>query len=239
MMPANEYEKFHALVYFWIAFYKDGTCLPQFDIDNGRENAFTDIDQSKLDKFGIFPFTAALALNANRMKGFTVAREVGNMPYFLMKLQENQRLIFIRRNKIHIFTYQHCAKCGYEWQWMGGHKEEELTEVRLLIHSNHVMQEYRGKQYALAQCPKCNVFNAIICPDCGTLINEMERQGTKEHYFLCPKCNKEHPRYIQLLEDQLRTLTYILGYQTTIDGKNVKQVMFLNEDGTFTMSDNL
>lgn len=226
-------ETFHALVYFWIAFYKDGTCLPQFDIQTGKENSFVDIDQSRLDKFGIFPFTGALALNANRIKGFVVAREVPNLPYFLMPLKENQRLIFVRRNKIHIFTYQHCEKCGYNWQWMEGHKEEEPTEVGLLVHSNHVVQKFNGKEYGCAQCPKCGSFNAIVCPECGTLINEMEREGTKEHYFMCPKCKEERPRHIQFLEDQLRALFYVLGYQTTVDGKNVKQVIFVYEDGTF------
>lgn len=233
-------ETFHPLVYFWIAFYKDETCLPQFDIESGKENNFTDIDQSKLDRFGIFPFTTTMAFNANRMKGFTVAREIENLPYFIMKLQENQRLIFFRRNKIHIFTYLHCNKCSYDWQWMGGHGEKAKTEIGLLVHSNHIIQEWVGKKYPLAVCPKCGEFNAIVCPDCkDTLINELKKAGSEEHYFKCPKCNKEYIRHIQLLEDSLRALVYIIGYQTTVDGKNSKQVMFISENGTFEMSDNL
>jgi predicted RNA-binding Zn-ribbon protein involved in translation (DUF1610 family) len=228
-------ETFHPLVYFWVAFYKDGTCLLQFDVKTGKGNSFVDIDQNKLDKFGLFPFTTELAFNANRIKGFIVAREVENLSYHIMKLQENQRLIFIRRNKIHVFTFYHCEKCGYNWQWMEGHKEGETTEVGLLIHSNRVEQEFKGKKFPLAQCPKCGAFNAIMCPDCGTLINEMEKPDTKEHYFMCPKCNKEHPRHLKMLEDQLRTMVYILGYQTTVDGKNIKHLMFIDEDGTLEL----
>jgi len=156
-----------------------------------------------------------------------------------MRLKENQRLIFFRRNKVHTFTFQHCDKCGYNWQWMGGHKEGEETEVGLLIFSNHIIQKYNNKDLVCAQCPKCGSFNAIICPDCGTLINEMKRSTSEEHYFMCPKCKKEVPRYIKMFEDQLRTLVYIMGYQVTVDGKNSKQVMFIDENGTVEMDANL
>jgi Zn finger protein HypA/HybF involved in hydrogenase expression len=232
--------QFRPLVYFWIAFYNDETCLPQFDIESGKENNFRDIDQSKLDKFGIFPFTATMALNANRIKGFMVALEVANLPYFIMKLQENQRLIFFRRNKIHTFTYLRCTKCEYDWEFMRGYKEGAKAEIGLTIHSNDIVQEWAGKKYSLAVCPKCGSFNAIVCTDCkDTLINELKRAESEEHYFKCPKCNKEYIRYIKTLEDQLRALVYLVGYQTTVDGRNIKQVMFISEDGTFEMSDSL
>lgn len=237
-MPANEHETFHSLVYFWIAFYKDGSCLPQFDVNTGRENKFTDIEQDNLDKFGLFPFNTSLAVNANMAAGFIVAKEVENLPYFLMPLKENQRLISVRRNYIHVYSYQHCDKCGYEWQWMDGHKKGQVGRVKLVIHNDNVVQEWKGKKYGLAVCPKCGSYNAIICPDCkDTLINELERADSKEHYFKCPKCNKDFPRYVQTLEDTMRMLVYLLGYQTTIEGKNIKHIMFINEDGTVELSD--
>ena len=49
------------LVYFWIAEYTDGVCLPQFDPETGRENRFADIDTSKLRRFGWHPFSAEFA----------------------------------------------------------------------------------------------------------------------------------------------------------------------------------
>jgi len=232
-------EKFHSLVYFWVAFYRDGSCLPQFDVNTGKENSFNDIDQSILDKFGLFPFNTSLAVNANMAAGFVVAKEVENLPYFMMQLKENQRLISVRRNYIHLYIYQHCDKCSYDWQWMGGHKEGEVGKVGLIIHENHIVQEWKGKKYGLAICPKCGSFNSIVCPECkDTLINELEKPNVKEHYFKCPKCNKEYPRYIQTFENTMRILVYLLGYQTTVDGKNVKQIMFIQEDGTFELNEN-
>lgn len=231
-------EEFHPFVFWWIAFYKDGTCLPRFDVNTGIENFFKDIDQTKLDRFGLFPFSASMALLVNVASGKVIAREVENLPYFILKLKDNQRLISVRRCAIHQFDYQHCDKCGYEWQWMMGHKEEE-TEIGFLIHSNHVMQYWEGKAIPCGQCPKCGSFNAVVCPECkDTLINELKRPDSEEHYFKCPKCNKEHPRYIRLLEGSLRAAIYLLGYQTTVDGKNMKQIMFINEDGSFEMNEN-
>jgi Zn finger protein HypA/HybF involved in hydrogenase expression len=231
------YETRHPLVFFWVAFYRSGECLPQFDVQTGRENSFQDIDQIKLDKFGLFPFSPTLILKVNAAAGQIVAREAENLPFFIMKLEEGQRLINLRRNFIHMFSYQHCDKCGFDWQWMMGHKEGEIAEVGLPICSNHVVQKVQGKDKGFAQCPKCGVYNSEVCPDCGTLINEMARPITEEHYFLCPKCNKEHPRYIRNLEDTLRRLIYIMGYQTTIDNKNVKQLMYIQENGIITLKD--
>jgi hypothetical protein len=230
-------ETFHPLVFWWIAFYKDGSCLPQFDLETGKENPFISIDQNKLEKFGLFPFNQSLAIKASMVAKMKVAIVKEGLPYFMMQLKENQRLISIRRNYIHLYIYQHCNKCGYDWQWMSGHKEGEVGKVGLIIHQNNVVQEWKGKKYGLAVCPKCDMFNSIICPECkDTLINELKREDSEEHYFKCPKCNKEYPRYIQTVEDTMRMLIYILGYQTTIDGKNVKHMMFINENGTFEMN---
>ena len=42
------------LVYLWTAEYEDGNKLSQFDPITFKENAFGDIDNSKLKKFGIY-----------------------------------------------------------------------------------------------------------------------------------------------------------------------------------------
>lgn len=230
---------YHSLVLMWIAFYKDGMCLPQFDIETGKMNEFKDIDQANLDRFGLFPINAPLAIKANMSSGFTIVREAENLPYFVMKLQDSQRLIYTRRNYIHVFTYQHCDKCGYEWQWFPTYKDGEETEIGLLAHPNYVLQTWKGKNYPCAQCPKCGSFNAVVCPECNdTLINEIKRvEKADEHFFKCPKCGKEHPRYIRLLEGSKRRLVYLMGHQTTVDGKNVKQIMYINEDGTFELNE--
>jgi predicted RNA-binding Zn-ribbon protein involved in translation (DUF1610 family) len=232
------YEKFHPLIYWWIAFYNDGQCLPQFDVETGKENPFSSIEQDKLEKFGLFPFNAQLTIKANISAGFVVAREL-ELPFFIQKLQKGQRLIYVRRNFIHLFSFQHCNKCEYEWQWMPNRQDREKTEIGLLIHPNQVIQIWNGKTYPCAQCPKCQSYNAVVCPDCkDTLINELKRaEKNDEHYFRCPKCGKEFARHIILLENTIRQLVYLLGYQTTIDGQNKKVIMFINEDGTFELSD--
>lgn len=46
---------------FWIAEYDDGTALPQFDPDTGKENVFSEVDQSRLVRFGWYSFSPKLA----------------------------------------------------------------------------------------------------------------------------------------------------------------------------------
>lgn len=46
---------------FWIAEYDDGTALPQFDPDTGEENLFSEVDQSRLVRFGWYSFPLELA----------------------------------------------------------------------------------------------------------------------------------------------------------------------------------
>ena len=36
------------LKYMWIAEYRDGTAIPQFDPDTGKENMWSDVDQDKV-----------------------------------------------------------------------------------------------------------------------------------------------------------------------------------------------
>lgn len=45
---------FDSLAYIWLAEYQDGTTLSQFDKDQ-KEHKFSEIDQSKLKKFGWVP----------------------------------------------------------------------------------------------------------------------------------------------------------------------------------------
>lgn len=49
------------LYLFWIAEYQDGTALPQFDPDTGEENLFSEVDQSRLVRFGWYSFPPELA----------------------------------------------------------------------------------------------------------------------------------------------------------------------------------
>jgi hypothetical protein len=236
------YEEIHPLVYFWLAFYKDGTCFPQFDFETGKENKFADIDQEKLDKFGVFPFNAPLAIRSNMAAGKSVTRVVENIPFHIMKLGKGQRLIYVRRNFIHVYTYSHCDKCGFEWQWIPDRKEGEKTEFGMDIYPDFIMQKWQGKDYPLCQCPKCKSFDPILCPVCGTLINKMRNEkeavgSPKEFYYECPKCKQEYPWDVKMLEGSVRRLVYIMGHQKTIEGRNIKNLMFIFEDGSFELDE--
>ena len=82
------------LVYYWKAFYHDGTELAQFD-DEGNEHLFKEIDQSKLKGFGWFPFTyqqeAFLKSKGHNVRALP-------LPSYVLWLKPGQRLIAFRRH---------------------------------------------------------------------------------------------------------------------------------------------
>ena len=90
------------LKYFWIAEYKDN-CLPQFDPETGIENLFKDINQSKLIRFGLYPFSEKLC---SLVKCSCIADI--SLPTFVINLTKDDKLFFKRRNYIII------SKCGEE-----------------------------------------------------------------------------------------------------------------------------
>jgi len=79
---------YRPLVYFWIAEYTNGSALPQFDPETGKENRFSEIDHRKLHRFGWYPFSPKLAqqiLKAEKMvvipsrnRSYTVIVEKGD-----------------------------------------------------------------------------------------------------------------------------------------------------------------
>jgi hypothetical protein len=89
---------YRPLVYFWIAEYNDGSALPQFDPETGRENKFSDVDQQKLKRFGWHPFTPELAKKIEESEKIVVV-STRNPPYAIT-LEKGVRLIAHRTNKI-------------------------------------------------------------------------------------------------------------------------------------------
>ena len=142
-------EEIHPLVYFWIAFYSRDDCLSQFDFDTGKENSFRDVDQTKLKKFGLYPFNAALAIKVNMVAGKIIARADHNLPYYTLRVEKGQKLVYFRRNFIHTYDFTHCKKCGFEWQYNPDRKSGELTEFGMEI-------------YPTLKCPKCQNSDVII-----------------------------------------------------------------------------
>jgi len=85
--------EYNPLTFFWIAKYKDGTELRQFDED-GKEHSFREIDQGRLESFSWVPFTREQVLS---LPIRCVSRP---LPTYTLHLRENQRLIAVRRNYI-------------------------------------------------------------------------------------------------------------------------------------------
>lgn len=86
---------YRPLVYMWVAEYSDGYCLPQFDPETGKEKRFAEIDQSKLCRFGWYPFSAEMVAKILDM----IVIPTRN-PYHILELKEGDKLFACRRNHI-------------------------------------------------------------------------------------------------------------------------------------------
>lgn len=87
---------YRPLVYMWIAEYGDGTALPQFDPETGRENKFSDVDQSRLCRFGWYPFSIEFAAKVP-----VLAVPTANPPH-VIELKKSDNLVAARRNRVEI-----------------------------------------------------------------------------------------------------------------------------------------
>ena len=78
------------LTFFWIAIYTDGTALPQFDPETGKENPFSAVDMSKLKSIGWYPFTLQLAE--------VIAQDINirKLPYYVAEMKEGREAVIYR-----------------------------------------------------------------------------------------------------------------------------------------------
>ena len=89
---------YRPLVYFWIAEYTDGTALPQFDVETGKENKFDEVDHQRLKRFGWYPFSVELAqriLDAEKIVVFPSKNRS-----YAIALERGDRLVAHRTNSI-------------------------------------------------------------------------------------------------------------------------------------------
>lgn len=85
------------LRFFWVAFYNDGTLLPQFDPHTGDENKYGEVTHEKLTQFGLFPFPPPFAEKVQKAGTIVVALP---LPTYKIHLEPDDVLIFHRRNFI-------------------------------------------------------------------------------------------------------------------------------------------
>jgi len=84
--------------YFWIAYYRNGQALPQYDPETCNENLFKNIDQTNLTKFGWYPFSPEFAGRIKQKKDYDVKCRF--LPSYEMFLGKGQRLIAVQRQSI-------------------------------------------------------------------------------------------------------------------------------------------
>ena len=89
---------YRPLVYFWIAEYTDGSSLPQFDPETGKENRFKEVDHKKLHRFGWYPFSLKLAKKI--LKAEKMALIPSRNPSYTVTMNEGDRLVAYRTNTI-------------------------------------------------------------------------------------------------------------------------------------------
>ena len=93
---------YRPLVYFWIAEYTDGSALPQFGPETGKENRFSDVDHRKLHRFGWYPFSPKLAqqiLKAEKM-GVVPSRNSS----YTVTVKKEDMLVAYRTNTVKLHT---------------------------------------------------------------------------------------------------------------------------------------
>jgi len=206
-------------VFFWIAHYEGGQCLPQFDPVDGHENLFRDIDQKQLVKFGWYPFTDDLR------KVMSINASVNPfLPRIELEIGAGQRLIAFREQKIHHGSAHLCLKCGCMWQQRDA--SQGATELELPI-SNKWFEAFdkSRRRYVAAVCPKCGSYTIHVCPNC-----QIERTKYADG-FRCAECKIPCPDMTRRIPLEKRLTTYVLGWQETLEGRNRKILIRIDELG--------
>ncbi len=198
-MPAGH----RPLVYFWIAEYKNGKALPQFDPQTGHENKFDLVDIPKLKSFGWYPFPPKFA---NKVwQSSKVVCVPSTLPVYTLILHEGKKLIAYRDQTVKSFSFRVCGKCKHKWQFTTANPD---MMVGLPVSSKTFdeffeIQDERGKhtiKYCSAICPKCGYHdtNAVMIKD----------------------------KLVKQYASEVRSCVYVLGEK----GGQIKRI---KEDGTF------
>lgn len=93
---------YRPLTYMWIATYNDNMALPQFDPDAGTENLYSEIDHTRLIKFGWYPFSELMAKKIYETNNLVVIPT--DNPIYEINLSPLDTLYARRTNHINIIT---------------------------------------------------------------------------------------------------------------------------------------
>lgn len=188
-------------VYMWIAEYSGGSALPQFDPETGKENLFRDVDQSKLKRFGWYPFATELSAKIYEKTG-AVTVPTSNSSY-MIELKNGDKLVAKRENILITFNYHYCTECGFAWQFT---KTELNVKVGLQTSSKAFVEDISVRNEKRICIIK---FVSPICPNCG--------------YHDCNAIPKDKKRILKFTGEKRET-AYVLG----VEGK---KILHIHEDG--------
>ena len=203
-----QFPKQRPLVFMWIAHYDDNTSLPQFDPYNFRENAYSEIEQERLIKFGLYPINANLAQKLREHGIMSVS--IPFLPKYEIDLNSQRRLINYRETYISQEEYHLCRNCN---------KEFSVDKNTSFIES----------KYSSPICPHCGKSDVFKCKACNKIYNRFE----DAKFGMC-SCGShlERIRYTSgQFNRERRWIIYKLGYQETIRGVNKKTILSIDENG--------
>ena len=198
----------NTLVYFWIAHYSDGTSLPQFNPIDYHEYSFNDIEQDKLVKFGLYPFSKDLAMGVRKTGQSVVSIPI--LPIYEVNLNDDKRIIHYRDVFISQEEYHFCNNCRKEFKYNKKNKIES--------------------KYSSPICPHCDSHDLFICKNCGHIHKRFE----DAKFGMCNKCGA-HLKRKRITSGQhhreKRWIEYYLGTQQIVNGSNVKFLLKISENG--------
>jgi len=174
---------YRPLVYMWIAEYSDGFALPQFDPESGKENPFSAVDQSRLCRFGWYPFSVEMMRKILKADGISVIPT--HNPIHTIELSKNNVLVAKRTNEVAIFHYRECGICSHRWQQTDAPKSALVgLPVSNEFYTEDIKAGDRIVHFSSPICPMCGYHdtNAIMMAD--KKIRRYSSEARKTFYVL-------------------------------------------------------
>lgn len=199
--------------YMWIATYRNGQAVPQFDPLTGKENKFKNIEKSDVERIGLFPISPTMTVKI--LEGEGVLTVPNENPIHEVLIPQGKEPDFWARTICPSGQFHECLECGYKWLFAFGKEDPVLTRKGYPKHRDHkiycVSCASEGKNTELIRerrkwrCPKVDEhrnpapirrYGVAVCPGCG--------------YHNVPTDTKEEHRIVQKVVD-MSYLVYLIG----------------------------
>lgn len=210
--PLSQPTKDGSYVYMWISHYADNTSLPQYDPYTLETHTFSEVEQDKLIKFGLYPFPSTLAKRLRDEKGLNVKSNIF-LPKYEVDIDDDKRVIgALTTNFIEHTSYIVCPSCGQSF------KKGQISTTSINVND---------KTYI---CPKCGERSYWVCSNCKRKYSSVDETDDFHCHDCKTRLNINRAQFkIYTVENRWRI--YKLGYQQTINGVNHKVIMHIHENG--------